>query len=117
MKKILISSIVLLWITFNFINYSYANNDEIKVFKQMAITTTQVEEDYWKAVNKALDNYFMDARYKKDIVKLNKLEERLEKSLIKYKEKSFLNFNDRKKYNLLQNIYYRSKYITIYYNK
>jgi len=117
MKKILISFIVLFWMIFNFINYSHANNDEIKVFKQMAITTTKVEEDYWKAINKALDNYFMDARYKKDITKLNKLEERLEKSLIKYKEKSFLNFNDRKKYNLLQNIYYRSKYITIYYNK
>ena len=110
--KILLLSLIL-------INFWIASADKTKnqIFKELAITTTQVEKDFWKKINQWLDNYFIKARYYKNKEELIELEKKIEPLLVKYKNKSYLNRKERKEFNILQNIYYRSKVLTLYYIK
>lgn len=88
-----------------------------KLFKELAITTTQVEKDYSKKYNTTLDLYFNKIRYYKKRNELLTLEKKLEPVISKYNKKTYLNINERKKFNLLKNIYYRSKVLSLYYVK
>ncbi len=118
MKNILKSLCIIgLFTLLSINNWVSANNTQNKIFKELNITTTQVQKDYWKKLNESLDLYFNKARYYNSRNQLLSLENALEKSLVKYKQKDYLTLNQRKKYNLLQNMYYRSKILTLYYVK
>lgn len=94
-----------------------ANKTKNQIFKELAITATQVEKDFWVKINKWLDDYFIKARYYKNKDELIQLERKIEPILVKYKNKTYLNRKERKEFNILQNIYYRSKILTLYYIK
>lgn len=116
MKKLIISLWILI-ISLLLVSNTFANNTQNKIIKELAITSSQVEKDYWKKLNHNLEQYFLWIKYYNKIDELNKLENSLEKVLLKYQEKWYLNINDRKKYNLLQNMYYRAKILSLYYVK
>ncbi len=116
MKKIIISLSVLI-LSFLLVPNTFADNTQNKIKKQIAITNSKVEDDYGKELSYKVDQYFLWIKYYNKVEELNKLEDSLEKAILKYKEKSYLNINDRKKYNLLQNMYYRAKVLSIYYTK
>lgn len=114
LKIIFVSSLFIMFFSNNQVSAASTQN---KIFKELNITTTQVQKDYWKKIVESLDLYFNKARYYDDRSQLLTLENALENSLVKYKQRSYLTINQRKKYNLLQNMYYRSKILTLYYIK
>ena len=114
MKKIVIL-LVSLFISLSVISQSNAwTNTENKLYKQVSITSKQVEKDYWKiAVSKIRDQFIM-YRYTKNTVFLNKLEKALKSWIQKLNSKKILSVNQRKKLNLYNNIYYRTKLLLDY---
>lgn len=110
---------ILLILSLIIVNFSSASANKTKnqIFKELAVTTTQVEKDFGVKINKWLDDYFIKARYYKNKSELIELEKKIEPILVKYKNKSYLNRKERKEFNILQNIYYRSKILTLYYIK
>lgn len=117
MKKILkifISSIVVLS---SIIWNTNAVDTKDAIFKEIALTTTQVEKDYSKKYNEVLDLYFNKIRYYKKRSDLLILEKKIEPILEKYNKKTFLNAKQKKEFNLIKNIYYRSKVLSLYYVK
>ncbi|MDD3145564.1 MAG: hypothetical protein PHV23_05650 [Candidatus Gracilibacteria bacterium] len=117
MKKILSiftsTIIVLISITSN----AEAVNTKDAIFKEIALTTTQVEKDYSKKYNDVLDLYFNKIRYYKNKSQLDVLEKKLEPLLEKYNKRTYLNLKQKKELNLIKNIYYRSKVLSLYYVK
>lgn len=118
MKKIFIIFISFLLSSLIIIQTS-ANEvtDKNKLFKELALSTTQVENDYSKKYNTTLDLYFNKIRYYKKRNELLILEKKLEPVISKYNKKTYLSLNEKKRFNLLKNIYYRSKVLSLYYVK
>jgi len=119
MKNILKIIVTIILITV-FSSQASATSSKNQIFKELAITTTKIEEDYnskWIKYNKALDNYFIKMRYYKKRSDLKKLEDKLEPILEKYNNKSYLSPKEEKEFNLIKNIYYRSKILSLYYIK
>lgn len=115
MKKIFFWTLALI-LSFILINTSNANNTENLLYKNTAISKAQIEKDYpnGKSLNKKIENMFVKYRYLKDKQTLNKLEVTLKKEIIKLNSKSYLWRNDRKKLNLFNNLYYRTKLLLNY---
>lgn len=115
MKKIFISFLL------SFLIFIQVSANEVteknKLFKELALTTTQVEKDYSKKYNSTLDLYFNKIRYYKKRNKLLILEKKLEPLIYNYNNKKSLSLNEKKKFNMLKNIYYRSKVLSMYYVK
>ncbi|MDD2907858.1 MAG: hypothetical protein PHH98_04405 [Candidatus Gracilibacteria bacterium] len=116
MKKLLYIFIGLLFISSS-ISQTSAVDTKDAIFKEIALTTTQVEKDYSKKYTETLDLYFNKIRYYKEVNKLKDLENKLEPIIEKYNKKTYLNSTQKKEFNLIKNIYYRSKILSLYYVK
>lgn len=113
MKKIL-TSLIIIALNFLIINQSSAENLENKLYKQVSITSKQVEKDYWKKVNAKIVSQFVMYRYTKNITFLNKLEIALKSWIRSLNSKDILSRNEKKKLNFYNNLYYRSKLLLDY---
>ncbi len=109
--SILLSSVIFLQVSAN------SSNEKNKLFKNLALSTSQIEKDYSKKYNSTLDLYFNKIRYYKKKNELLILEKKLEPLISEYNKKNYLNLSEEKKFNLLKNIYYRSKILSTYYLK
>ena len=96
------------------INQTNAWNLENKLYKQAIISKIQIKKDYWENINSKTVNIFMIYRYLKDKKSLNKLEILLKEKIIKLNTKKVLSKIDRKKLNLYNNMYYRTKLLLDY---
>lgn len=117
MKKILSIFIGNIVVLISIIPNVNAVNTKDAIFKEIALTTTQIEKDYSKKHNDALDLYFNKIRYYKKRNDLLILEKKLEPLLDKYNKKTVLSIKQKKEFNLIKNIYYRSKILSLYYVK
>lgn len=114
MKKIILISIFL----FSLIFSSLANADSVtiknKLFKEITLTNSKIQKDYWDKYVKTLDLYFNKIRYYKNRNELLILEKKLEPLILKYNNKNNLSIKEQKQFNLINNIYYRSKVLSLY---
>ena len=118
MKKIFLIFISFLLSSLVFIQASASDvTAQNKLFKELALSTTQVENDYSKKYTSTLDLYFNKIRYYKKRNELLILEKKLEPVISRYNKKTYHSLSERKKFNLLKNIYYRSKVLSLYYVK
>lgn len=117
MKKILSILISTIIVLISITSNAEAVNTKDAIFKEIALTTTQVEKDYSKKYNDVLDLYFNKIRYYKNKSQLDVLEKKLEPLLEKYNKRTYLNLKQKKELNLIKNIYYRSKVLSLYYVK
>jgi len=117
MKKIILISIFL----FSFM-FVYSTNAEWvttknKLFKEITLGNSKIQKDYWNKYVKTLDLYFTKIRYYNNRNELLNLEKKLEPIIVKYNNKSNLSLKEQKQFNLIKNIYYRSKVLSNYYIK
>ena len=99
-------------------NANAISNSELtqnKLTKEVAMTTSQLENDYWDEVTKYLDDYFSNIRYFDDKESLEKIINVLEPIIANYSKKWALTLQEKKAENLFKNIYYRSQLILMYY--
>lgn len=117
MKKIILISIFLF--SFMFVCSTNAQwvTTKNKLFKEITLTNSKIQKDYWDKYIKTLDLYFNKIRYYKNRNELLILEKKLEPLMLKYNNKNNLSIKEQKKFNLIKNIYYRSKVLSLYYIK
>lgn len=110
MKKIFLSTILVVSLLLPiFTNANEDNYLERKLYKDVILTQFQISRDYWKEYNEKITQIFINYRYLKDIETLNKLKEVLKPKISEMLErKNSLNYAERKKLNLYQNLYYRT---------
>lgn len=118
MKKIFLIFITFL-LSSLFLNQVSANDisTKNKLFKEITLSNTQIENDYSKKYISTLDLYFNKIRYHKKRSDLIILEKKLEPIILKYNKKNSISIKEQKQFNLIKNIYYRSKILSLYYVK
>ena len=90
MKKIFLIFISFLLSSLVFIQASASDvTAQNKLFKELALSTTQVENDYSKKYTSTLDLYFNKIRYYKKRNELLILEKKLEPVISRYNKKTF----------------------------
>jgi len=122
MKKIILFSIFLFSIfLFSLIFSNVTNADNVstknKLFKEITLTNSKIQKDYWNKYIKTLDLFFNKIRYYNNKNELLDLEKKLEPIILRYNNKSTLSIKEQKQFNLIKNIYYRSKVLSVYYLK
>lgn len=117
MKKIILISIFLFSIIFTLSVDAQWVTTKNKIFKEITLSNSKIQKDYWDKYIKTLDLYFNKIRYYKNRNELLILEKKLEPLMLKYNNKNNLSIKEQKKFNLIKNIYYRSKVLSLYYIK
>jgi len=117
MKKIIIISIFLFSLIFSSVTNADSVSTKNKLFKEITLTNSNIQKDYWNKYIKTLDLYFNKIRYYNNKNELLELEKKLEPVILKYNKKTTLSIKEQKQFNLIKNIYYRSKVLSTYYIK
>lgn len=115
MKKLLVLIISII-ISFSIINPSNAWNLESKLYRSVIVSKAKISKDYekWDLYNEKISKIFIKYRYYKDKATLNKLEVLLKEKIIALNNKTILSAAERKKLNLYNNLYYRTKLLLDY---
>lgn len=110
MKKIFLSIVLVISLLSPL--FTSANKDsylEKKLYKNTIISQLKISKDYWKKYNEKISKIFIKFRYEKDTETLNKLKDILKSKISEMlQRKNSLNYAERKKLNLYQNLYYRT---------
>ncbi|MFC1797774.1 hypothetical protein ACFLY2_00920 [Patescibacteria group bacterium] len=110
MKKIIVLVLSIL-ISLSMVSSSNAASLENKLYKSVIISKFQISKDYkdGKSYNNKIRDVFIKMRYFKERETLNKLEVLLKERIREFNAKEVLLKNERKKLNLYNNLYYRTK--------
>ena len=111
--KLLMISLICSLFIFKWIN-AESNNLKFKLYKQIALSSKQIINDYWKKVNNKITKIFIKYRYTENKIILNKINKKLKKILSKIDKNAVLSRKQKKKINLFKNILYRSEVLLRY---
>ncbi|MDD3793191.1 MAG: hypothetical protein PHI37_00050 [Candidatus Gracilibacteria bacterium] len=117
MKKFLIISLFIFSLMFTYSASADGVTTKNKLFKEITLSNSKIQKDYGNKYIKALDLYFTKIRYYNNKNELLNLEKKLEPIIVKYNNKSNLSIKEQKQFNMIKNIYYRSKVLSNYYLK
>ena len=113
MKKI-IALLVSVVVSLSIITPTNAGSLEKKLYKWVIITKTQIARDYNEKYNDKISKIFIKFRYYKDKKTLWKLEVLLKEKITELNNKNILSAKQKKKLNLFNNLYYRTKLLLDY---
>lgn len=109
MKKIIL--IISLFFLFS-IQFVIASNTNInyEVFKKAIISRSYVRNNFkdWEKILIKIELYFNNIRKYRDIIKLKNLNNKTWELLIKFRKKEILTITEKKAFELVKNLYYRS---------
>ena len=120
MKKLL-AIVALMAIIFSNVSSTIAldtatsSSSEAELYKAIILSRAKIERDFsnWDYYNRIITNFFTDLRLKKDHRIIDDLENRLNRIIANYSWR-YLNYQEEKAYNLVLNIYYRTRLLKYY---
>ncbi|PZM84924.1 hypothetical protein DLH72_02735 [Candidatus Gracilibacteria bacterium] len=114
MKKLLLSVFLSLFIFSN--SFANSKQEELKLYKAIIVSKNKIEKDFTdgKIYNKAIDNLFTELRISRNKTKIDDLERRLTNAISKFSGKTYMTAKEDREYNLVLNLYYRTKLLKEY---